>query len=316
MPVGFTAAITRGLQGRELTEMAELRALGAAAFTDDGRPVVDAGVFRRALQYQRLCGGVLALHEEDPALSGSGAMHEGAISALLGVAGIPSVSESTMIARDCALAEYEGARIHIQHLSARESVEVDRGGEGARRAGHVRGQPAPPDDDRRGRARPRHAPQDEPAAARASPTAQRARRRAAQRGRSTASRPTTRRTRATRRRCPSSRRRWARPAWRRRSRRSTPTSSCPARSTLALVVERMTSGLGLLDLLVPQIAVGEPANLVLVDLAAEWVVGESGYESRSENCCFADRTLRGRVLLTVAAGAVAYRERSIMLSAA
>ena len=67
---------------------------------------------------------MLALHEEDPALSGSGAMHEGAVSAVLGVAGIPSVSESTMVARDCALAEYEGARIHIQHLSARESVEA------------------------------------------------------------------------------------------------------------------------------------------------------------------------------------------------
>src|SRR5207302_6189947 len=63
-----------------------------------------------------------ALHEEDPALSGTGAMHEGAISALLGLAGIPSVSESTMIARDAALAAYEGGRIHIQHVSARESV--------------------------------------------------------------------------------------------------------------------------------------------------------------------------------------------------
>jgi dihydroorotase len=82
---------------------------------------------------------------------------------------------------------------------------------------------------------------------------------------------------------------------------------------LALVVEKLTSGLGLIDLLVPKIAIGEPANLVLVDLAAEWVVGESGYESRSENSCFAGRTLTGKVLLTVAAGAVVYRERSIML---
>ena len=80
-------------------------------------------------------------------------MHEGAVSALLGVAGIPSVSESTMIARDCAIAGYEGARIHIQHLSARESVEAIARGEGARRAGHLRGQPAPPHADRRGRPR-------------------------------------------------------------------------------------------------------------------------------------------------------------------
>ena len=90
VPVGFMPAITRGLQGSELTDMAELRALGAAGFTDDGRPVTNAGVFRRALQYQRLCGGVLALHEEDPSLSGKGAMHEGVVSALIGVAGIPA----------------------------------------------------------------------------------------------------------------------------------------------------------------------------------------------------------------------------------
>jgi dihydroorotase len=67
---------------------------------------------------------------------------------------------------------------------------------------------------------------------------------------------------------------------------------------------------------VPRIAVGEPANACLVDLAAEWEVGEAGYESRSENCCFAGRRLRGRVLATVAAGVVAYRERAFALSAA
>ncbi|MGA2928593.1 MAG: amidohydrolase family protein, partial [Solirubrobacteraceae bacterium] len=70
VPVGFLAAITRGLKGEELTEMAELRDAGALGFTDDGKPVVSAGMLRKALQYQRLCGGVIALHEEDPALSG------------------------------------------------------------------------------------------------------------------------------------------------------------------------------------------------------------------------------------------------------
>ena len=79
---------------------------------------------RRALQYQRLAGGVLALHEEDAALSGPGVMHEGAVSAQLGLAGIPAVSESTMIERDAALARYEDGSIHILHLSARESVEA------------------------------------------------------------------------------------------------------------------------------------------------------------------------------------------------
>jgi len=67
---------------------------------------------------------------------------------------------------------------------------------------------------------------------------------------------------------------------------------------------------------VPTIAVGRPADLALVDLEAEWEVGEAGYESRAENCCFGGRTLRGRVLATVAAGGVVYRERSFALSAA
>ena len=79
---------------------------------------------------------------------------------------------------------------------------------------------------------------------------------------------------------------------------------------LALLVERMTVGGSFFDLALPRIAVDEPANLCLVDLDAEWVVGEAGYESRSANCCFDGRTLRGRVVLTVAAGVVAYRERS------
>ena len=134
--------------------------------------------------------------------------------------------------------------------------------------------------------------------------------------RSTASPPTTPRTRATRRRSPSSRRRWARPAWRPRSPRSTPSSSCPGVLDLATVVERMTAGGEPFGIPAPGVRVGEEANLVLVDLAAEWEVGEDGYESRSEHCCFAGRRLRGRVLLTLAAGGVAYRERAFAVTAA
>ena len=85
---------------------------------------------------------------------------------------------------------------------------------------------------------------------------------------------------------------------------------------LGLVVERLTAGGALFGLPVPRIAVGEPANLVLVALDRVWRPVEAGYESRSENCCFHERELRGRVLMTVAAGAVAYRERSFALSAA
>src|SRR5678816_4380296 len=79
---------------------------------------------RQALQYQRLAGRLIALHEEDPSLSGDGAMHEGAVSAQLGMAGIPSISESSMIGRDAQIALYEDAAIHIQHRSAREAVEA------------------------------------------------------------------------------------------------------------------------------------------------------------------------------------------------
>ena len=312
VPVGFMPAITRGLQGTELTDMAELRALGAAGFTDDGRPVTNAGVFRRALQYQRLCGGVLALHEEDPSLSGKGAMHEGVVSALLGVAGIPSVSESTMIARDCALAGYEGARIHIQHLSACESVEVIRDAKARGVAVTCEASPhhlTMTDEDvrtldtRRKMNPPLRAEEDREAlieglrdgtidciATDHAPHA--------------------------------------------RDEKDVPFEQAPMGTTgletafaavytdlvvpgtlpLELVVEKLTAGFGLLGLFVPTIETGRPANLVLVDLDAQWMVGESGYESRSENCCFADRTLRGRVLLTVAAGAVAYRERSTILT--
>ncbi len=124
IPVGFLPAITRGLDGEELTEMAELREAGALGFTDDGRPVQSAGMLRKALQYQRLCGGVITLHEEDVSLSRGGAMYEGAVSAALGLGGIPSVSESTMVARDAALAGYEDARVHFQHLSCAASVQA------------------------------------------------------------------------------------------------------------------------------------------------------------------------------------------------
>jgi dihydroorotase len=85
---------------------------------------------------------------------------------------------------------------------------------------------------------------------------------------------------------------------------------------LELLVERMTAGAALYELPTPRIAVGEPANLTLIDLDAQWTPGEHGWESRSENCCFAGRRLYGRVLLTLAGGAVAYRERAFSVVAA
>jgi dihydroorotase len=84
---------------------------------------------------------------------------------------------------------------------------------------------------------------------------------------------------------------------------------------LGLIVERMTGGGAPFGIPAPRVRVGEEANLALVDLDAEWEVGEDGYESRSENCCFAGQRLHGRVLLTVAAGAIAYRERAFAVVA-
>jgi dihydroorotase len=314
VPVAFMASITRGLRGEELTEMAELRAEGAIGFTDDGQPVVSAGMLRKALQYQRLAGGLLALHEEDPSLSGRGAMHEGEVSALLGVAGIPSVSESTMVARDCALAGYEEGRIHVQHLSAAESV---RAVALAKEAGvHVTCEASPhhlclTDDAVRGldtRMKmnpPLRSEQD---------------RRALIEG-----------LRSGVIDCIATDH-----APHARDEKEVPFEQAPMGTTgletafaavhtdlvvpgvldLGLVVERMTAGGEPLGIPAPRVRVGAEANLVLVDLDAEWEVGEHGYESRSEHCCFAGRRLRGRVLLTVAAGAIAYRERAFAVTSA
>jgi dihydroorotase len=126
VPTGFIPAITVGQQGDALTEHGDLAEAGAAALSDDGVPVASALVMRRALQYQRATGLLFTLHEEDMSLSGDGVMHEGAVSARVGLAGIPGVSEAVQVARDCALAGYEGARIHICHVSARETVEEIR----------------------------------------------------------------------------------------------------------------------------------------------------------------------------------------------
>jgi dihydroorotase len=124
VPVGFLASISKRQEGTELTEMIELAERGAAGFSDDGRPVQSAGLLRRALQYHEVAGRPIAVHCEEPALSHSGQMHEGIVSAELGFHGYPSVAESVMVGRDLALAAHEGQPIHLLHLSARESVEA------------------------------------------------------------------------------------------------------------------------------------------------------------------------------------------------
>jgi dihydroorotase len=128
VPTGFLAAISKGQRGEELAELGELADAGAAGFTDDGRPVASSGLLRRALRYGAVHGRTLALHCEDRTLSGDGHLHEGRVSAELGVAGWPSAAESVMVARDVALAGLEKRPIHVMHVSARESVDAIRRG--------------------------------------------------------------------------------------------------------------------------------------------------------------------------------------------
>jgi dihydroorotase len=313
IPTGFLAAITVGRRGERLTEMAELAAAGAVGFTDDGSPVRSAGVLRQALQYQRLAGRPLALHEEDPSLSGAGVMHEGAVSALLGLAGIPSVSESTMVARDCALAAYEGGRIHVQHVSARETVEVI---ERARAAGTRVTSEATPHHllltDEAVRSLDTNTKMNPPLRA----EADRAALIEALRSGAIDCVATDHAPHA-------------------REEKEEPFELAPMGVTgletafaalhtglvlpgtidLALLVERMTAGGEPFGIAAPSLAPGSAANVCLADLDAEWHVGEAGYESRSANCAFDGRRLTGRVRMTIAGGAVAYRERSFALGA-
>ncbi len=123
VPVGFMAALTKGQDGAELTELGALADAGAAGFTDDGRPVAAAGVMRRALQYNAITGRTIAVHCEEATLTRGGHAHAGAIANELGLGGWPSLGESLMVARDLELARETGQPVHLMHLSARGSVE-------------------------------------------------------------------------------------------------------------------------------------------------------------------------------------------------
>jgi dihydroorotase len=120
------AAITRGRKGRELADLVELAAAGAVAFSDDGSPVEDARLFRSALEYARVTGRPVIEHPQDLALSAKGVMHEGAVSARLGLPGMPAAAEETAVARDITLAKMTGGRLHLTHLSTAGSIELVR----------------------------------------------------------------------------------------------------------------------------------------------------------------------------------------------
>lgn len=120
------AAISVGLEGRRLTDFAALVEAGAVAFTDDGRPVPEAGLMRRALEYAKDLERPVITHAEDLTLRGDGVMHEGAVSARLGLPGIPAACEVVAVLRDLELARLTGARLHVAHVSAAGSVEALR----------------------------------------------------------------------------------------------------------------------------------------------------------------------------------------------
>ncbi|MFI6422354.1 dihydroorotase [Streptomyces sp. NPDC050842] len=124
-PIG---AVTVGLEGRKLAELGAMHdsAAGVTVFSDDGKCVDDAVIMRRALEYVKAFGGVVAQHAQEPRLTEGAQMNEGIVSAELGLGGWPAVAEESIIARDVLLAEHVGSRVHICHLSTAGSVEIVR----------------------------------------------------------------------------------------------------------------------------------------------------------------------------------------------
>ena len=305
IPVGFLAAITKGQSGEELTEMGELAQAGAAGFTDDGRPVREPGLLRRALQYSSVAGAPVALHCEEPTLSRGGQMHEGVASAELGFGGYPSVAESLMVARDLALAEYEGRPLHLLHLSARESVEALRH---ARAAGVAA----------TGEVTPHHLTVTDEAVRSLDSNLKMNPPLRAESDREAlveALRDGTITAVATDH------------APHARHEKEVPFESAPFGVTgletafavlhtrlveagvlrLETLIERMSAGpAAIYGLERPRVAVGAEANLVLLDLTAAWRVEESGFRSRSANSWLLGQTLRGRPVATIAAGRLAF----------
>jgi dihydroorotase len=305
IPVGFLAAISKGQQGAELTEMADLAEAGAAGFTDDGRPVVAPGLMRRALQYGAVTGRPLAVHCEEPTLSRGGQMHEGAISAELGFAGYPSVAESVMVERDLSLAAYERRPLHVLHVSARESVDAVRTAQAAGVGATTEVTPHhlcltdeavrsldsnvkmnPPLRSGDDRSALIDALRDGTIQAVATDHAPHA-----------------------------------------RHEKEVPFEAAPFGVTgletafaalythlvepgllrLETLLERMTSGpAGIYGLPAPRIAPGEPANLVLLDLHASRRVEPDEFRSRSTNSWLLGERLTGKVKVTVAAGRVVH----------
>src|SRR5262247_893314 len=122
-PIG---AITQGSKGEQLAEIGEMKTAGVVAISDDGKPVLDSGIMRRAMEYSRDFDLVVVDHCEDCCGAAGWAMHEGDYSALLGLKGLPGAAEDLHVARDIMLAELTGARVHIAHIATARSVDLMR----------------------------------------------------------------------------------------------------------------------------------------------------------------------------------------------
>src|SRR5213593_386409 len=279
--------------------MADLAGAGAAGFSDDGVPVSSPGLMRRALQYGAVTGRRIALHCEERTLSRDGQMHEGEVSAELGFTGYPSVAESLMVERDLALAAYERQPIHLLHLSAWESVQALRR---ARQAGI----------EATGEVTPHHLCLTDNAVRSLDPNVKM----------NPPLRSDSDRTAlieglkdgtvtciATDH------------APHARHEKEVPFEAAPFGVTgletsfaalythlvepgvvsLETILERMSAGPArAYGLEVPKIAVGSPANVVLLDTQASWQVAEDGFRSRSKNSWLIGEKLRGRVRATIA----------------
>jgi dihydroorotase len=305
MPVAFLAAITRGQNGEELTEMAELAGAGAAGFSDDGRPVVSAGMMRRALQYASVAGRPLVLHCEEPTLSRGAHVHEGSVAAELGFAGYPSVAESVMVERDLALAAYEEQPLHLMHLSAAESVAAVRR---AREAGvRVTAEVTPHHlvlTEEAVRSLDTNVKMNPPLRAECDRIALLE----ALRDGTIDSIATDHAPHA-------------------RHEKDVPFEAAPFGVTgletafsvlytrlvrpgllpLGTLLERMSAGPArVFGIDRPRVALGARANLVLLDVDREWRVGADGFRSRSDNSWLLGQTLFGAVAMTLAAGAVVH----------
>jgi dihydroorotase len=305
IPVGFLASITKGQRGAELTEMAELADAGAAGFSDDGVPVASPGLMRRALQYGAVTRRRIALHCEETSLSRDGQMHEGEVSAELGFTGYPSVAESLMVERDLALAAYERQPLHLLHLSAWESVQALRR---ARAEGVAATAEVTPHHlcltDEAVRSLDTNVKMNPPLRAASDRTALVE---GLKDGTITAI-ATDHAPHA-------------------RHEKEVPFEAAPFGVTgletafaalythlvepgvvpLATVLERMSAGAArAYGLDEPRIAVGKPANLVLLDLRAGYRVTEASFRSRSVNSWLLGATLKGAVRTTVAAGRLVF----------